>query len=223
MKIEKQMSFLGDPHWINTTTGTRYGSVVGGLAWPGINDGYIVIAAVELCENLELEAFPISVLAEAGDSDAESLFKLAINYQYQFSMDEFYGDTKNVAMVELLDLFNRDRYDRKLMPLYLTQARGDDESGKLLSYFQLIRKLTRPGRKILHFGEESSLPGYLLGASLEEVNKATALDHPCVAALGYAVSALHSWRPQNTRRQIRVISDFDPFDIENGPIFDMTP
>jgi hypothetical protein len=102
-------------------------------------------------------------------------------------------------MIELLDQFNRDRRSRCLAPFYLTEAPQLKGPRRLEFYAQLIRKYTQPRRKILHFCN-ITLPSYLVGLSLDEINKAV-LDHPPVAALGYALAVLSTWRPRKGEKR----------------------
>ena len=53
--IEKKIYTDGELYYLNPETKEKYGEIVGGLAWPGIKDGFLVIAAVDLFENTQLE------------------------------------------------------------------------------------------------------------------------------------------------------------------------
>ena len=55
--IEKKIYADGEPYYFNTETKEKYGEIVGGLAWPEIKDGFLVIAAVDLFENTRLRGF----------------------------------------------------------------------------------------------------------------------------------------------------------------------
>jgi hypothetical protein len=65
----------------------------------------------------------------------------------------------------------------------------------------LIRRYTQPGRKILHFCD-TALPSYLMSLSTDEISKAV-LDHPPVAALGYALAVLSTWRPRKRETEVK--------------------
>jgi hypothetical protein len=197
--VEKKIDENGEPYYFNLETGGKYGEIVGGLAWPGTTDGFLVIAAVDLLEDAKLEAHHIRVLAEANESDINIFLKHALRLQRHFSpfMEtiKFYGDTTSLAMMELLDQFNRDHRHRGITPFYLTEAPQLKGPQKLEFYAKLIRKYTQPGRKILHFCD-TVLPIYLMGLWPEEISK-NILDHPPIAALGYALGALSTWKPRN--------------------------
>lgn len=196
--IEKKFYADGEPYYFNTETKDKYGEIVGGLVWPDAKDGFLVIAAVDLFENADLEARHIRVLANDIESNIDVFLQHALKLQKQFShfMEtiKFYGDTTFLAMIEHLDQFNKDRRSQGLAPFYLTEAPHLKDPKKLEFYAQLIKKYTQPGRKILHFCD-TVIPGYLAGLSLDEISKSV-LDHPPVAALGYALAVLNTWRPR---------------------------
>ncbi len=196
--IEKKVYEDGEPYYLNTETGERYGEIVGGLAWPEVKEGFLVIAAVDLFEDAGLEARHMRVLAEASESNIDIFLRYALELQKRFSpllqTIRFYGDTTSVTKMELLDQFNKDRRNRNLDPFYLTEAPQLRTPEKLEFYAQLIRAYTQPRRRILHF-RNTTLPGYLASVSLGEIT-GTILDHPPIAALGYAMAALSTWRPR---------------------------
>jgi len=196
--IEKKIYADGEVYYFNTETTEKYGEIVGGLAWPETKEGFLVVAAVDLFKNTEFETRHIRVLAEASESNINTFLKHALEHQKRFSpfMEtiRFYGDTTSLAMMELLDQFNRDRRHRGVDPFYLTEAPQLKRSGTLEFYAQLIRKYTQRGRKILHFCD-TTLPSYLFGLSIDEISRSV-LDLPPVAALGYVLAVLSTWRPR---------------------------
>ncbi len=204
--IEKKIDEDGKPYYFNLETGGKYGEIVGGLAWPETTDGFLVIAAVDLVEDTESETCHIRVLAEANESDFSAVLKQALKLQKHFSpfMEtiKFYGDTTSLAMMELLDQFNRDRRQRGITPFYLTEApqlRGPERQE---FYTRLIRKYFQSGRKILHF-RDTALPGHLMGFFREEIGK-NILNHPPIAALGYALGVLSTWKPRRRETEGKV-------------------
>jgi hypothetical protein len=203
--IEKKIYADGEPYYFNTETTEKYGEIAGGLAWPEAKEGFLVIAAVDSLENTELESRHIRVIAQASESNIEVFLKRALELQRQFSpfMEtiKLYGDTTSLTMMELLDQFNRDRRHRGLDPFYLTETPQLKGPQKLEFYAQLIRKYTQPGRKILHFCD-TTLPSYLMSLSTGEISKAV-LDHPPVAALGYALAVLSTWRPRKRETEVK--------------------
>ena len=196
--IERKIYADGEAYYFNKETTEKYGEIAGGLAWPETNHGFLVIAAVDLLENTEFEGRHIRVIAQASESNIEVFLKRALELQRHFSpfMEtiRFYGDTSSPAMIGLLDQFNRDRRSQYLAPFYLTEAPQLKGPRKLEFYTQLIRKYTQPGRKILHF-LDTALPSYLMGLCPEEISK-NILEHPPIAALGYALAVLSTWKPR---------------------------
>jgi hypothetical protein len=194
--VEKRFCTDGEPYYFNIETEERYGEIVGGLAWPDMEDAFLVIAAVDWFENREPEGRHIRVLAVTRESNIYVLLRHAIELQKQFSpfteTIRFYGDTASPAMMEFLSDFNWDRRYQGLDPFYLTEAPQSKDPQKLEFYARLIRTYTRSGRKNLHFCD-TLLPRYLMGHSLDEIDK-NVLAHPPMAALGYALAVLSTWR-----------------------------
>jgi hypothetical protein len=203
--IEKKIYTDGEPYYFNTETMEKYGEIVGGLAWPETAEGFLVIAAVDFFEDTELGVRHIRVLEEATESDIDTFLKYALELQKHFSpfmgAIRFYGDTTSLSMMELLDQFNRGRRHRGLDPFYLTEAPQLKDPQKNEFYAQLIRKYTQPGRKTLHFCN-TGLPSYLMGLWPDEINK-NVLDHTPVAALGYALAVLSTWKPRKRETEVK--------------------
>jgi hypothetical protein len=201
--IEKKVYEDGESYYLNTETGEKYGEVVGGLAWPDVKEGFLVIAAVDLFEDVELETRHIRVLAETSESNIDMFLRYALELQKRFSpflqTIRFYGDTTSEPKMDLLDQFNKDRRKRNLDPFYVTEAPQLRTPQKLQFYTQLIRTYTQPGRRILHF-RNTTLPGYLATVSPGELTD-TLLGHPPIAALGYAMAALSTWRPRKGEKR----------------------
>jgi hypothetical protein len=196
--IEKKIHTDGESYYFNTETMEKYGEILGGLAWPEKIEGFLIIVAVDFFEDTELGTRHFRVLEEATESDIDTFLKHALELQKHFSPlmggIRFYGDTTSFSMMELLDQFNRGRRHRGLDPFYLTEAPQLKDPKKNEFYGQLIRKYTQPGRKTLHFCN-TGLPGYLMGLWPDEIDK-NVLDHPPVAALGYALAVLSTWKPR---------------------------
>jgi hypothetical protein len=201
--IEKKIYPDGEPYYFNTETKGKYGEIVGGLAWPETKEGFLVIAAVDLFENTQMEARHIRVLMISIESTVNFLLKRALELQKNFSpftqTIKFYGDTTSPAMMELLDHFNRDRRSRGLDPFYLTEAPKLKDTDKHEFYAHLIKKYTQPATKILHFCD-TSLPRYLVSLFRDEISRRV-LEHPPLAALGYALAVLNTWRPRKGEKR----------------------
>jgi hypothetical protein len=203
--IEKKIHTDGEPYYFNTETMERYGEIVGGLAWPETTEGFLVIVAVDFFEDTALEVRHMRVLEEATESNINIFLKHALELKKHFSpftgTIRFYGNTTSPAMMELLDQFNRDRRHRGLDPFYLTEAPKTKDPNRNEFYAELIRKYTHPGRKILHFCN-TALPSYLMGLWPDEISK-NALDHAPVAALGYSLAVLSTWKPRKRSPEMK--------------------
>ena len=208
--IEKKTDADGKLYYFNLETKQKYGEIVGGLAWPEKTDGFLVIAAVDLLEDPGVEDHHIRILAETNESDMNTFLSQALKFQRSFSpfMEniKFYGDTTSLGMMELLDQFNRERRHRGSTPFYITEAPQLRVAQKHEFYTRLIRKYIQSGRKILHFCD-TGFPGCLMGL-LREIS-GNILDHPPIAAVGYALGALTSWKP--LRRETEVKAKYGRF------------
>ncbi len=196
--IEKKIYTDGETYYFNTETKEKYGEIAGGLAWPANQEGFLVIASVDLFGNTELGSRHMRVLSAMSESNIDIFLRRALELQRKFSpflgTIRFYGDTTFPDMMECLDQFNRERRAQRLDPFYLTEAPEVKSPGKLEFYAQLLRRYTHPGKRILHFCD-TALPGYLASISPGEIFS-NLLDHPPVAALGYALGALSRWKPR---------------------------
>jgi hypothetical protein len=203
--IEKKIYTDGEPYYFNTETMEKYGEIVGGFAWPETKEGFLVVAAVDLLENTQMEARHIRVLTKSTESTVDVLLKRALELQKHYSpftqRIRFYGDTTSSEMMELLDQFNRERRYRGLDPFYLTEAPKLKDTNKHEFYVHLIKKYTQPAAKILHFCD-TSLPRYLVSLFRDETSKRV-LDHPPLAALGYALAVLDTWKPRKKENRQR--------------------
>ena len=203
--IERKIHTDAEPYYFNTETMERYGEIVGGLAWPETTEGFLVIVAVDFFEDTELGVRHMRVLEEATEFDINTFLKHALKLKKHFSpfagTIRFYGNTTSLAMMELLDQFNRDRRQRGFDPFYLTEAPKTKDPKRNEFYAELIRKYTHPGGKILHFCN-TALPSYLMGLWPDEISK-NALDHTPVAALGYALAVLCTWKPRKRAPEMK--------------------
>ncbi len=210
MPAEKKLDFGSKVFWVDVE-GNEYGLIVAGVGWPSVKPGHVVVGGVAAFENPDLDGFPIRILAEAEDPDLSGLFIAALKMKKEWSIDRFYA-YQDPAFNETVRIFNSDRTARGLTPLYFHETEIEGEKDKILATVSLVKRLTRPGRKLLTFGPESTLPGYLVSLSPEEANEADVFDHPCIAALGACLGPLSRWRPQRGPIQTEAIMEFDVFE-----------
>jgi hypothetical protein len=207
LKVEKKLDIEGKLYWRDLQTQKPYGLVVAGLAWPELKPGLVVVGAVDRIEDLELEAWPITILTEFGESDPTALCKAALDLKNQYSIDSTYS-YPNASMTDFLEAFNGDRRRRALDQLSIIDA-PELHDGSILSGLQLVRRLTHTRRKILSFGSGSLIPRYLVSLSVEDAPGLTFQDEPSIAALSACLSVLSAWRPRHEPVQTQAITEFD--------------
>ena len=177
-------------------TQKEYARFVGGLSWPTSNKkGWLVVLSEDREPDTTLEKRHIRVQTEFESINPEALIKRAYEYTKSFPDSEFYTDTSNRAMGEFLSEFE--------FPFYPQAAPLCDDVHSFDYYLSLIRKLTIPGKKLLHFGN-SKLPGLLnvLPADARMTNS-KANNYPSFLALSYALSAMDSYNPEYRRDEDR--------------------
>ncbi len=210
MPAEKKLDAAGKAFW-RDPQGVEYGLVVAGIGWPSVKPGYLVVGGVLALEDVELEGHRIQILDEGEDPDLSGLFRLALKAKNEFATDRIYA-YPDPAFNEMIRLFNRDRAAKGLYPLSFRDTEMKGESEKILAIVSLVTRLTRSSRKLLTFGPDSKLRGYLTSISPEEANADDIFDHPPVAALGAALGVLSKWRPGRESMSSQAIMDFDPGD-----------
>ena len=170
------------PYYRDTETGRDYRRFFGGMAWPDIQPGFIVIVGEELDADKSLDEHKCWILAEYESPNPSTLIRRCKEYEGLFRAYSIYGDTHNRAMMAFL---HNGKID-----LYLADAPLSDESTAVQYYRSLIREMTTATKKVLSFGGNSKLPGILAGVDQHSAP-------PAVLALGYALAALRTYRPRN--------------------------
>jgi hypothetical protein len=177
---------------------------VGGLAWTfGGKPGFLVVVAAEHYKDNTLQARKLRVLAEKESAYLPDLGRYYDELQEQFKGVPWFGDTNNRPAVSyLINLARKSNRSFSLSP-----ARYFDDPKNLDYYCQLIEGLRTRG--ILHLDEHSTLRGYLMGLSPEEL-KNPALKYPPIAALGYALAYLYDYEPGGKKS----VSDQDLIELD---------
>lgn len=197
MIIEK----IEDPEenvWLeNKKTKTKYTRIIGALAWPSINPGFALVVAEDFSEDPSLKIRHIRSLAEAENEDLETLFQKCLEFRERYCVQDFYGNRENEPMMKILYDYNQGLKDIPSLSLCLASFPED-----LGYHLYRIKGYLKEDKKILHFGEESILPNYLLELSPEEAVRGSVYDYPAIAALGYAISYLrgHPWKRKKSSR-----------------------
>jgi|GEM_PF-1913003 len=159
---------------------------IAALSWPYLNKpAFALVIKVEWDAQTPNSQYKASVVSESEEISLPAMFRVCLKLQEEYDIDLWHGDAMNEAMVSILF----QGADGKLFPL--TTAPYIDKPDATTIYLQAIRELSRSDKKVLWFGEGSSLPGHLTNLPKD---KPIDISHfPPVAALGYAAAALYLW------------------------------
>jgi len=186
---------------IDPDTKNKYRRVVGGIAWPGIEPGFAVVVGEDADRDDEMDTCHYRVLAEKEEQDIDQLLAwcemLEINSRVGWT---WYGNPKNKPAMAFV-WPRRDKLEkvgRRILSIasapYVDNPKGFEFS------LNLLRRRLKADHKTLHLGDESKLPTYLTALASTDLKDANAEDHPAVAAIGYAVAALETWRDSGMLR-----------------------
>lgn len=191
LNIQKELVYQ------NRETGESYRRVVGGLAWSALPEpGYLVVLAESWVKDDGLKARPLKILAERSAPTLAELHRSCLELRRLCQVGSWLTDLRRKQEVALFLRQNRElqlQTDVCLHPAPYTREGAD-----LGIYAQLIMELVQPGRKVLTFGAESQLNGYLMARNPEEMREPAA-KFPQLAALGYAVAELVIHEPVDRR------------------------
>lgn len=166
--------------------GRIYGRIIDGFAWPWAEKpGAVVTIAESHSADHSLPFSPrhLWILEEFFSSDLEELYRACLRHRDHLCVKKVKGNPHN----SLKRLWSKlgDEGGR----IYISEP-PSIKSIDLNYVIQLVRKRTSL-QKTLHFGEGSSLPGYLSTLREEEIGKGNTLERcPPIAALGYCLSLL---------------------------------
>ena len=184
-KIKRELPGSTDSFLINRKTKDRFSRILGGLAWPGKNPGFAIVVGESYEIDKTLQKRHYHILAEYESQSVGDLIRRCAEFRVNLCASPFYGDDeKRWAM----DILRKSR-----IGLYITAAPYHDDPTAFEGYLLTIRELTHPVKKRLHFGSKSHLPALLAALSANDIvatAKVAFEQHPAIAALGYAVTAL---------------------------------
>jgi hypothetical protein len=171
------------------------GRIMGGFAPPGEQSGFLVILGEEYAWRPRPDGHPIHahLLAEYEDTDFGRLIQRATEFVTKYHVAEFYGNSRDEALVRYIADFNQRTRVIRARPFRLLSAPFVE--GPLSYHLQILRDRLSPTQKSLHFSRNSKLPNILLEFSQEEIFKVTEVRQPALAALAYATAALTVWPP----------------------------
>jgi len=187
MIIEKIEDRDGTIFFEDKKVSGKYGRIIGGLAWPAVSSWFALVVGEDFDEDPSLGIRHIRVLAEIEDQDPEPFFQKCLEFRQRYQIQDFFGNSEDKPMMELLRDFNRGLEDVSSLSLCLAPFPED-----FAYHVRVIRERHNQDRKTLHFGEKSILSGCLMELSPEEAMKARVYEYPAITALGYAVSYLKS-------------------------------
>ncbi len=182
-------------------TGAKYRRIVGGLAWPyGGKPGFAVVIAEDFEEDKSLTGRHLWVLNELEAPDVADLVGRCQDLRDTFQARDWFGTLRNKSMLAVLyhlqkDLGHKDRFSFSPAP------HADDSQG-LGYYLPVIKEHLRINRKILHFGKDSKMAGYVAQVGPEALNQ-DPIEYPPIAALGYALSYLVIHKPEPVSPKVR--------------------
>ena len=187
-KRKRDLPGITDSFLVNSETEERFCRIVGGLAWPGKNPGFAVVIGEDYEKDETLQKRHFRILAEYESQSLSDLIRRSAEFSINFCASPFYGDDKKRWAMDIL------RKSRN--GLYITAAPFIGDPTAFEGYLLTIRELTHPAQKRLHFGSKSHLPALLAALNPNDIAttaKAAFEQHPAVAALGFAVSALETF------------------------------
>lgn len=194
---------IEDPHIIfyrDERDGRKLTRIAGGIGWPGIRPGFLVVVA----EEFQLTPFlpnMIHVLEEFESDDIDVLLRRCLELNEMFLCQYWYANEKDKAAVDYLNLFNRDLTTKVRVGPAL-------EFGLSLN---ILRRRMKPGSETLILGEQGQLlRSYLLEVPQDAVINGKHEMYPAVSALGAVVSAFDLFKAVNETGEDEKEEDFDP-------------
>ena len=199
---------FNETYYVNKENNEEYRRIVGGIAWPaGGKPGYAVLLGEDREKDETLKKFHIRLVKEYETQNPTDLLKRCNEFRRIMGVEVWYGDTNKASMMEFLRQLN--------IPLFIRDAPFYDDENAFDFYIDLIRESTptSPGKKFLHFGKSSKLPGYLMEAPEKRVPLQKAQEYPAILALGYALAAIVHYVPdweqeQEAREADALLDDF---------------
>lgn len=203
--------------WIDAVNKRVYRRVVAGMQWPGPRPGFAVIVGEEEDEDPFLHENHIHIINEIDGGnipgrESVGFMRRLSELRGLYGIESIYGNPNVKSMQSMLSHFNETLPDKGRSGIHIESAPLIDDKRCFDFCVQIVRKRLVESRKTLHLGKESSLPGILAAAG--EVMGAKAEDYPAIAALGYAVGALDSWKPLKTPLPDRQATHYDMFSYQ---------
>ena len=168
-------------------TERAYQRVVAGIGWPGSKPGAVCVVG----EQATYRAPNLYLLDEAEESDPGEFFKVCLDLEGKYKVREFYSRLDEPSL-EYLRQWNRRRRESRLSTLHVSSAPFSDD-GRLQYHLSIVKDKLRVEQKSLHLGE-ARVSGLLTEIQTSELADIRDNEHPLIASLCYAVSALVTWK-----------------------------
>jgi hypothetical protein len=157
---------------------------IAALAWPFLyKPAFALVIEVEWDAQDQNSKYDARVIKEIEEMSLPDMFRRCRQLQEEYDIEVWHGDAMNAPMMSLMIQSGGI--------ISLAPAPYIDTPDASNWYLQTIREVTRKEKKVLSFGEQSSLPGHL--TNLPKDKAISIAENPPVAALGYAAAALYLW------------------------------
>jgi len=197
--IKRLKNLRGETVFKDEGGGAVYRRIVGALGWPQPGQpGFLVVLGENIISNEALKGRPLEVLAERQDDSLEGLHRGCLELRHLWAADRWLADLHQEAALRIFKQLNRELAEGKR--LWLSPAPYSEPGGALLTLYQLLAAVSHKNRKLLKFGEGSSLAA-AIGALNPEEMRQPASRYPAAAALGYAVAEMVLREPMSFNRK----------------------
>jgi len=167
--------------FVDPETGKVFRRILGGVGWPyAEKPGFIVVLGEDLEEDHNLPHSPrhCRVLAEHETPDLEELQRYCHKFRDDFCLTSILGNPEN----PIYELWRRRTPNATIN----VSQPCDVDKIDLNLVGQLLRRNTE-GRKTLHFGSDSKLPGYFTRFVAKRIEKEEIEEYPAIAAFGFVL------------------------------------
>lgn len=169
-----------------------YTRILGGMAWPTkATPGFLLVLALDRQENPQTHKPDIWTLHEYESADPGALMENVMNCVWRLQCAKWYGNPYGVMGSVYGPLWNRTVRQQKR--IHLINAPAVERQDALTLYLELIRQALASHCKTLQIGGNNLLREHLAQIP-RELPSESADDYPAIAALGYALAALHVYQ-----------------------------
>lgn len=184
---EKDWNTKSTPYLHDTKTGKDYSIILGGMAWPAITNGAMVILGESLHPNPQTKLRDIWILAEL-EGNYSVLFDAMSRAGWEWQCKKWYGNGFDEASIQVMHKYNRGKSAKD--KVHVIDAPFVEEPNSFQAYWDLIGQSSSMNCKILQFGKTSYLNKIYDVAKQIELASVKPQDHIGVLAIGYALAAL---------------------------------